>query len=99
MVRLQDLGPVERIAVISFGSLPRDPLEWHLDKNMTLIDFTLLAGSDTAAANQLFQTLRRLDEGDAQVILAEYPRQAESGLWPAIHDRLTRASARWSKPN
>jgi L-threonylcarbamoyladenylate synthase len=99
MGRLHDLGPVERIAVISFGSLPCDSLEWHLDKNMTLVDFTLLAGSDTAAANQLFQTLRRLDEGDAQVILAEYPRQAESGLLPAIHDRLTRASARWSKPN
>ena len=99
MERLHALGNVERIAVISFGGLTQSLLEWHLNKNITLIDFTLLAGSDTAAANQLFHTLRRLDEGDAQVILAEYPQQAESGLWPAIHDRLTRASARWSKPH
>ena len=97
--RLQDLGTVERIAVISFGGLPRSPVDWHLDQSVTFIDFTLLTESETAAANQLFQTLRRLDEGDAQVILAEYPQQTESGLWPAIHDRLTRASARWTKPN
>ena len=95
--RLRHLGTVERIAVISFGGLPSSLIDWRLNKNVTFIDFTVLNESDTAAANQLFLTLRRLDEGDAQVILAEYPSQAESGLWPAIHDRLTRASARWNK--
>jgi len=44
-----------------------------------------------AAAQKLFAMLRRLDEDDSSLILCEVTG-FDQGLWPAIADRLTRAS-------
>jgi len=50
-------------------------------------------GNPSEAARNLFSTLRKLDESDAHVIFAEEPSES-SGLWYAIHDRLSRAATR-----
>lgn len=50
------------------------------------------SGNSTEAAQKLFAAMRRLDEGEASLILAEnFP---EEGLGRAINDRLHRASHR-----
>lgn len=49
-------------------------------------------GNITEAAQKLFAAMRRLDEGEASLILAEY--FPEEGLGRAINDRLHRASHR-----
>ncbi len=46
---------------------------------------------DREAAQALFTTLRTIDQGDFDLILAEAP-PSSFGLWPAIRDRLQRAA-------
>jgi L-threonylcarbamoyladenylate synthase len=50
-------------------------------------------GLDSEAAQKLFAGMRELDNSEADVILATAAPNA-SGLWPAIADRLKRASTR-----
>ena len=50
-------------------------------------------GQDSEAAQKLFAGMRELDNSEAEVILATAAPNA-SGLWPAIADRLKRASTR-----
>lgn len=50
------------------------------------------SGNSTEAARNLFAAMRRLDEGKAELILAEH--FPEAGLGRAINDRLHRASHR-----
>ncbi len=49
-------------------------------------------GNDAIAAQQLFASLRHLDASGAAQLWTE-PTTRIDGLWPAIADRLTRASA------
>ncbi|NBY20013.1 hypothetical protein EBQ74_07145 [bacterium] len=46
-------------------------------------------------AKTLFSQLRDLDKSDSEMILCTIP-DFRSGLWPAIRDRLTRASKKLS---
>ena len=80
-------------------------LEQHSDKKLAVLSFkntfshaaiTALEvlsaeGSDTEAARNLFAALRRLDQTNADIIIAE--KLPEKGLGMAINDRLERAAA------
>jgi L-threonylcarbamoyladenylate synthase len=77
----------------------------HSDKKMAVLSFkntfshaaiTALEvlsaeGSDTEAARNLFAALRRLDQTNADIIIAE--KLPDKGLGMAINDRLERAAA------
>lgn len=74
----------EKIAVIAFD---------HYLPDYSIAHQVLLApsGNIEEAAKKLFAVMRQLDNSDAECIVAV--RFPESGLGPAINDRLQRASA------
>ena len=60
----------------------------------TEVDFHFLAEDENdslTGAHILFSKMRELDANRATLILCELPTSSK-GLWPAIRDRLTRAS-------
>ncbi len=74
----------KRIAVISFQE------DFSGEKGVVASEILSRQGDIREAASVLFAAMRRLDAGDADVILAaQFP---ESGLGRAINDRLCRAS-------
>jgi L-threonylcarbamoyladenylate synthase len=74
----------KRMAVLSFSS-PYD------EQGIVHREILSTSGDLREAARNLFSALRRLDAGDADLILAE--RVPEEGLGLAINDRLERAAA------
>ncbi len=67
-------------------------------KNFNRVNFHYLAEDENdslTAAHTLFSKLRELDSNPSALILCELP-QSDKALWPAIRDRLTRASKKWS---
>jgi L-threonylcarbamoyladenylate synthase len=77
--------------------LPPDWISSLAGRNINILALPSRDGGE-AAAKGLFAALRTLDAADAQVIVVENP-SFDGGLWPAIRDRLRRASARWSLEN
>lgn len=63
-----------------------ESLEWRSR------DLLSISGNTEEAARMLFAVMRKLDESDAEIIIAE--RFPETGLGRAINDRLHRASHR-----
>ncbi|MGY2778899.1 L-threonylcarbamoyladenylate synthase [Thermostichus sp. OS-CIW-30] len=81
------------LGILSFATDPQALLN-TLSRHWPGITFSLeCLGSDPkAAARALFASLRRLDEGDATLLLAE-PPPISTGLGYAMMDRLRRASS------
>jgi hypothetical protein len=48
--------------------------------------------NDSEVANKLFASLRELDQTHADLIIVMVPLHLKENLWPAIYDRLKRAS-------
>jgi L-threonylcarbamoyladenylate synthase len=84
---------LDKVAVLSTYILPGDIHTRYL-KTFEKVSFHYLAENETdslTGAHNLFAKLRELDESDNDLILCELPT-SKQGLWPAIRDRLTRAS-------
>ncbi len=90
----EGLGTLHKIAIVSlYASLPI-----ALAKQAQLFDeeqYFLSPSPESdqdgrIAAKNLFSILRLLEKSAVDVILVETPRQ-NHGLWPAIHDRLSKA--------
>lgn len=92
--RIRSLGPLRQIALLSFGQRA-DLAEGLLPPEASLVECELPLDSKQAA-QLLFKTLRDLDSSPADAIVVILPQDLSRELWPAINDRLTRASARWS---
>ncbi len=86
------------LGILSFAADPQALLS-HLSRHWPGVLFSVeCLGSDpNAAARALFASLRRLDEGDATLLLAE-PPPISTGLGYAMMDRLRRASSLWNPP-
>ncbi len=96
--RLRQSGVLVKVSVLKFSDKPSSLIEKELQTYGSPLELTYLPCNDRKVANMLFQTLRLLDESDAQIIFVELPKQQlQNGLWPAIWDRLTRAGARSSQ--
>ncbi|MBP6219252.1 MAG: threonylcarbamoyl-AMP synthase [Oligoflexales bacterium] len=92
---LRQSGVLAKISVLKFSDSPSLTMEKELQICGSPLELKYLPCNDSLAAKILFQTLRMCDESDAQIILVELPKQRlQSGLWPAIWDRLTRAGVR-----
>ena len=88
------------VGVLLFGEDSAIPPVWRVSLAARSLRVHSLPSTEegTLAAQGLFSALRSLDGADVDVILVEKPSH-EGGLWPAIRDRLRRASARWSLEN
>lgn len=91
--RICAVVPLKELAVLSFGQATRLP-QSLLDLKFTLLRRELPIESK-AAAQLLFKTLRECDQSSVDAIVVVLPEDSDHELWPAIKDRLTRASARW----
>ncbi len=83
----------EKVAVLSPYVLNREA-RLKFSKLFGEVEFHYLAEADNDSLNgahTLFSKLRELDQNDSNLILCELPTSSK-GLWPAIRDRLTRAS-------
>ena len=88
------------VGVLLFDDNGRLPSAWSTAlsaRKVKTISLSPSAGGELAAKG-LFAALRFMDGADTDVIVVENPSQ-DGGLWPAIRDRLRRASARWSLDN
>jgi L-threonylcarbamoyladenylate synthase len=74
----------KKLAVLSFKNSFSHPA-------ITALEVLSAEGSDKEAARNLFAALRRLDQTNADIIIAE--KLPEKGLGMAINDRLERAAA------
>jgi L-threonylcarbamoyladenylate synthase len=92
----QILGEHRDIAVMEFEpSSQRQELPLEASEtSVKLVQWARLGerGNSSEAAQQLFGTLRSLDEGAATLIIAILPA-SRNGLWHAVVDRLRRAAA------
>jgi L-threonylcarbamoyladenylate synthase len=88
---------VRKVSILS--SFPLAFETQKLIRNVfTQADFYSLSEEENdslTAARNLFTQLRMLDQSDSDLIVCELPK-SQKGLWPAIRDRLTRASKKWS---
>lgn len=90
---LGDRGPLSLLRVVG----PVEPVVQRLRSlEIELVEVVSLseAGDLAEAARGLFATLRRLDRGEAPLLVAE-PCPSARGLGHAIADRLRRASSAW----
>jgi L-threonylcarbamoyladenylate synthase len=84
IARLAEENKNKKLAIIFFGE--------EKVKGSNIIPFNLSAsGSLSEAAINLFRFLRKADESDADLVIAEM--LPEEGLGRAINDRLRRAAA------
>jgi L-threonylcarbamoyladenylate synthase len=92
------LGAHRNIAVMECEpGQHRDPMSEGLPDSLPgdlTIEWVKLGdgGNSSLAAQQLFGTLRSLDEGPSSLIVAILPKSRD-GLWYAVIDRLRRAAA------
>ncbi len=75
--------PTEKKAILSF-------LQKHSDSTILAEEILSPSGDLLEAARNLFSAMRRLDQSEAEIILAE--KFPEHGLGLAINDRLERAA-------
>jgi L-threonylcarbamoyladenylate synthase len=95
---LRQSGFSGKISVLKFSDSPSIAMEKEMHLCASPLEINYLPCNDRLVAQLLFKTLRLCDESDAQSIFVEWAHpRLQSGLWPAIWDRLTRAGARWSK--
>lgn len=90
---LKNLLKLDKVAVLSTYVLPAD-VHTRFSKTFATVSFHYLAEDESdslTGAHNLFAKLRELDENNTDLILCELP-QSPRDLWPAIRDRLTRAS-------
>jgi L-threonylcarbamoyladenylate synthase len=83
----------EKVSVLSTYLLSAD-IHQNFAKFFREVNFHYLAENEMdslTGAHNLFAKLRELDESNADLILCELPI-SNHGLWPAIRDRLSRAS-------
>lgn len=93
----QSRGAVGVLLFDDQRELPPDWISSLAARNINIFSLPSWDGGETAAKG-LFAALRTLDAADVDVIVVENP-SFDGGLWPAIRDRLRRASARWSLEN
>jgi hypothetical protein len=72
------------------------PRSWELDGVADIVTYLALAdpGDGSRVARGLFSALRMFDAMTLDVIVVVPPLARHTGLWPAIADRLRRASTR-----
>jgi L-threonylcarbamoyladenylate synthase len=73
------------------------PLLWNAATSGATFEILCLddPGDGSKAGQGLYAALHQLDLAKVDLIVAEMPPNTAEGLWPAVRDRLTRASARW----
>lgn len=84
---------IKSAAVLSIFPLNSE-IKHHFNELFDEVNFYYLAEEESdslSGAHHLFSQLRKLDHSDVDLILCELP-QSSKGLWPAICDRLSRAS-------
>jgi len=95
----KNLSQVTKVSILSSFPLPFETQ--HIIRNtFTQAEFFSLTaeGNDSlTAARNLFAQLRTLDQSDSELIVCELPK-SQKDLWPAIRDRLTRASKKYWTP-
>jgi L-threonylcarbamoyladenylate synthase len=84
-----------RVAVLLLRGEPVCPDAWArvlAHAELTVHSLSDL-GDGSLAAQQLFAALRAIDGSGVDLMVVEAPSPEDGGLWPAVHDRLTRAAA------
>jgi L-threonylcarbamoyladenylate synthase len=87
------LGFAARVGILLCGVASTDELLSIVSNHFTIRTCQELPDNDVVIARRLFAELRQLDGLEIDAIVLLIPGQKQRGLWPAIYDRLTRASS------